>query len=333
MRFDVNSLTMTEIIRLQNQLSQELTRRFERSLALAFSDIVGSTPYFARFGNEAGRKLHQRYYDLLTQSITPYGGRIVDTAGDGAFSTFSKVDAAADALIELQKLLSAENAQRERDHQIQVRIGIHWGRVLTDGQHVTGEAVNLCARVVGTSSPGEVRLSKDAFLELGSMEYRMSCKALGQVVLKGVDRPIELLSLEWRDRSIFPSMVSVEETGQTFDLPLQDLITFGRLKPTDGVIANDIVLALPDSNLTRQISRWHFELRRQEDGFQLRSVSDQRTEVDGRLVPKGNHVKVKPGSIVRLGGAITLKFLSPPNQKFAASDFTIVAPTATPKQT
>jgi len=35
---------------LQNELQQELTRRFLRHAALAFSDIVGSTEYFARFG-------------------------------------------------------------------------------------------------------------------------------------------------------------------------------------------------------------------------------------------------------------------------------------------
>jgi class 3 adenylate cyclase len=323
MSFDISSLTMTEIIRLQNQLSHELTRRFERSLALAFTDIVGSTPYFARFGDEAGRKLHQRHYDLLTQSMTPYGGRVVDTAGDGAFTTFPTVDAATNSLIELQKLLSVENAMRERDHQILVRIGIHWGRVLADGRQVTGDAVNLCARVVGTSSPGEIRLSKDAFLELGNTAHRLSCKPLGSVALKGIDRAIELLTLEWRDRTIFPLMVSVEETGEIFALPPLDLITFGRLKPAEGMMANDIVLSLPDPNLTKQISRWHFELRRQVDGFHLRPISDQVTEVDGRPVVKGTQVKVKPGSIVRVGRAMTLKFLSPPNPSLAGGEVTI----------
>ena len=47
-----NGLSMTEIIRLRDLLSKALTRRFERPLALAFSDVVGSTPYFARFGDE-----------------------------------------------------------------------------------------------------------------------------------------------------------------------------------------------------------------------------------------------------------------------------------------
>ena len=82
---DLDGLTMTEIIRLQDQLSQTLKRRFERSLALAFTDIVDSTIYFAQLGNEAGRGLQQRHFDLLARVVTEHDGRIVDTAGDGAF--------------------------------------------------------------------------------------------------------------------------------------------------------------------------------------------------------------------------------------------------------
>ena len=52
---NLGTLGMTEIVRLQNQLQNELRRRFERSLLMAFSDIVGSTPYFARFGDAVGR--------------------------------------------------------------------------------------------------------------------------------------------------------------------------------------------------------------------------------------------------------------------------------------
>src|SRR3954452_12787689 len=103
---------MTEIIRLQNQLSQELSRRFEKDLALAFSDIVGSTPYFERFGDEAGRQLQQRHLDLLQEVVKSAGGRIVDTAGDGAFLVFPTAEAVAGAFIAFQQKISADNASR-----------------------------------------------------------------------------------------------------------------------------------------------------------------------------------------------------------------------------
>ena len=66
---ELEQLGLTELIRLQERISQTLQRRFEQKLALVFSDIVGSTPYFARFGDEAGRRLQQRHFDLLEKAL------------------------------------------------------------------------------------------------------------------------------------------------------------------------------------------------------------------------------------------------------------------------
>jgi class 3 adenylate cyclase len=323
----IRTMSMTDIIRLQNMLSQELTRRFEKQVALGFSDIVGSTPYFARFGDEAGRKLQQRHFDFLAQALPPQGGRVVDTAGDGAFLVFPTVEAATTAFIEMHKAISADNATRPREHQLQLRIGLHWGPVLTDGQQVTGDAVNLTARVTASGSPGDIRLTKEAFQEFSNILYRLSCRPLGQVELKGIFRPVELLSLEWRDRNLFPDSVRVEETGEEIRLPHQDTITFGRLKENDGVAANDIVLALGDEAQTRKISRWHFELRRHAEGFQLRAVSDQITEVDGQVVQKGAQVPIKPGSVVRVARVATLKFFNLPMPLAQGAGDSTICPT------
>src|SRR6185436_21112931 len=135
---DLSTLGLTEIVRLQNQLQQELRRRFERSLLMVFSDIVGSTPYFARFGDAVGRQLHQLHFDLLGQAATDAKGRIVDAVGDGVFCVFPGADAGVRGIVAFQQAMARENAARAREHQLAVRIGMHWGSVLTDGEMVTG---------------------------------------------------------------------------------------------------------------------------------------------------------------------------------------------------
>ncbi len=308
-----NSLSMTEIIRLQTLLSTALVRRFERPLALAFSDVVGSTPYFARFGDEAGRRLQQRHIDLVQQSIGSNEGRVVDTAGDGAFLCFPSVNKALPAMVALLRLISEENVSRSRDHQLAVRIGIHHGSVLTDGVQVTGDAVNFCSRVTTSACPGEIRLSKDAFFACTETEYRLKCRPLGPVQLKGIDRPSELLLLEWRDYSVFPAFVRFD-TGERVPLPEQDIISFGRLREKDGFQANDIVLQCADEKQTLQISRWHFELRRRPEGFLLMALSDSATQVNGQPVAKGGGRPIRPGDSVRVGNALTLHFLASEQQ-------------------
>jgi class 3 adenylate cyclase len=309
MKLDLDSLTLTEIIQLQTQLSQTLQRRFERQLALGFTDVAGSTEYFARFGDEAGRRLIQRHLDLLNAVLGPAEGRIVDTAGDGAFTSFPKAASAVLAMIDLQRAIMRENLQFSRDEQLVVRCGIHFGPVLTDGVVVSGDAVNLCARVMSVANGGEIRLTRAVFQELSPAE-RLRCRDRRMVEMKGILRPVEVLVVDWLDNSQFPSSVRLVETGQEFSLPDKDVISFGRLREVKGIPANDIVLDLADQRQTLQISRWHFELRRSPQGFLLRPLSDQITEVDGQVAAKGQDVPLRPGTTVRLARLLTLEFSS-----------------------
>jgi class 3 adenylate cyclase len=303
-----NSLSMTEIVRLMDLLSKALTRRFERNLALAFSDIVSSTSYFAMFGDEAGRALQQRHIDLVQQSIAAHGGRIVDTAGDGTFLCFDRADAAAESMIELLDRLWLDNQGRAREHQLAVRVGVHSGPVLTDGALVTGDAVNLCARVAATAAAGEIRVTKDAYLAFEAVDHRLRCSPLPAQSLKGVARAIELFMLHWRDPALFPTHVRIAP-NQLLALPDQDVIRVGRLREKDGVPANDIVLACADPEQTQQISRWHFELHRRPDGYRLRQTSAGSTRVDGRALSKGEEAAIRPGTSVAVADVLTLSFI------------------------
>ena len=106
-------------------------------------------------------------------------------------------------------------------------------------------------------------------------------------------------------------------------MPPQDTITFGRLREQNGIAANDVVLTLTDPQLAQQVSRWHFELRRKPEGFVLRSVTDQVTEVDGQQVFKGAEVPIVTGSAVRLARVMTLDFLGESAPMVANADATM----------
>jgi class 3 adenylate cyclase len=304
---DFESLSLTEVIQLQNHLSEMVKRRFERTLALAFTDIVGSSTYFARFGDEAGRRLQQEHIDALDHATRSTQGWIIDTAGDGAFVAYPSVPAATTALTELLARTSQSNSARQAEHQLLIRCGVHWGAALNDGKLVTGDAVNLCARVASSASGGEIRVTKAAFLELPHNE-RLRCRTLPPESLKGIPNPVDMLRYEWRDSKRFPSTVMVDETGQTIALPSRDTITFGRLGEVDGMPGNDVVLLHPDRALAAKVSRWHFELRRHATGFVLRTVSNNSTEVDGHAVEQGKDVPVLPSSVIKLAGVLTLRF-------------------------
>ncbi len=306
---DLETLGLTELIRLQGTLSDVLTRRFEKSLAVVFSDVVGSSSYTAQHGDEAGRILAQRHLDRVQSSVAAHGGRIVDTAGDGAFCAFGVVDQALHALEALHRDVQTDNANTAEPHRMAIRTGLHFGKVLTDGSVVSGDAVNFCSRVTTSAAAGEIRLTRSAFHELGSSE-RARCRALPLVSLKGFPDPVPVFAYEWRDLARFPVAIRIAETGAELIIPDKELVTIGRLRNNaNGTPANDLVVSHPDPDKAVLLSRWHLELRRRPDGLMLRSVSDRGTELNGVPMTKGADVAIKAGDVANLSGVVSMTFV------------------------
>ena len=303
------TLSLTEIIRLQNQLSATLTRRFERPYALIFSDIVGSTAYFSRYGDEAGRRLQQQHFDLLSNAMIGTQGQFFHTAGDGALLGLPAVETAADTMVRFHQSLRQLTYRLPSEQQWTTRTAIHWGQILIDGKTVAGDTVNLCAKVAATAQPGEIRVTKAAFAEFPN-RYRFLCEPLGLIPISSINQPIELMRLSWYDAVRLPTLVLIEETGQRITLPDQPVISLGRSREVHGVRVNDIALQLTDPDLTQKISRYHLEVRTQPDGLVIRSLSENVTEVDGKQLAKGQESPLHVGSVVRLSNVMTLQFLS-----------------------
>jgi hypothetical protein len=62
------------------------TRRFLATVL--FTDIVGSTSRAAELGDRAWRDLLERHNAVVRRELRAFGGREMDTAGDGFFAVF-----------------------------------------------------------------------------------------------------------------------------------------------------------------------------------------------------------------------------------------------------
>ena len=142
---------------------------------------------------------------------------------------------------------------------------------------------------------------------------------------------MELLELPWRDSARFPGQVLVHESGECLLLPPLDILCFGRGEATQSPAFHDIILAVPDAMATRQISRRHFELHSRTEGYVLKPLSSQLTEVDGVVVQRDQEWPIGPGSVVRLAQVVTLEFLSASPSTRDEADGTMYSPSpATP---
>ena len=119
--------------------------------AVVFTDIVGSTEVAARLGDEGWKRLLERHLRLVRSSLHRFGGREIDTAGDGLYATF---ESPAQAIA-----FAFDVAERDQALAIRVRSGVHMGEVELIGGKPGGIAVPIGARIAALAAPDEVLVS------------------------------------------------------------------------------------------------------------------------------------------------------------------------------
>ena len=113
-----------------------------------FTDIVGSTDRANELGDRRWRDLLEAHNAEIRRLLEQFGGREVDTAGDGFFATF---EAPARAIRCARAIAIAV-----RGLGLEVRAGIHAGEVDRTGDAVTGIAVHVGSRVAALAGASEV---------------------------------------------------------------------------------------------------------------------------------------------------------------------------------
>jgi len=132
-------------------------RRYERApdrvfATVLFTDIVDSTARAVAMGDRHWAELLKGHNDKVRQQLQRFGGREVNTTGDGFLATF---DGPARAI-------RCALATIEANHEIglPLRAGLHTGECERRHGDISGIAVHTGARVAALAGPGEVLVSR-----------------------------------------------------------------------------------------------------------------------------------------------------------------------------
>ena len=175
-------------------ISLRMSEHQPRKLAAIFAaDIAG---YSALMGaDEAGtvRDLKQHQAVVLPM-ISEFGGRVIDTAGDGILAEFASVVEAVQAAVAIQHELATRNARVEPSRKMHLRIGINFGDVIFDRSRIYGDGINVAARLEALSPAGGICISSKVYDEVrGKIE--LACDDLGEQQLKNIAHPVRVYSL------------------------------------------------------------------------------------------------------------------------------------------
>ena len=164
---------------LDNEERPDVDRTPSGFRTVAFTDIVGSTEFVSRVGDEQGRAAIRDLEAKVADLAAAHAGRIVKNLGDGSLVSFGSNTSALTFAVELQTSIE--------DGPLQLRVGMAAGEPIQEDGDIHGAVVVQASRIADLAQAGEVVVSEGVHqLAVGKgFEF----EAAGEVTLKGFDQP------------------------------------------------------------------------------------------------------------------------------------------------
>ncbi|WP_340563333.1 adenylate/guanylate cyclase domain-containing protein [Streptomyces sp. GSL17-111] len=243
-----------------------------RVVTVVFCDLVGSTALSGALDPETLRSVTLDYFEAMRGCVEDFGGTVEKFIGDAVMAVFGvpvlHEDDARRALGAALAMLAAveelnTGLRASLGVRLQVRIGVNTGPVVTSSdvstrqKLVSGETVNVAARLEQNAGRGEILVGEPTLLAAGSAAR---VEPVGPLRVKGKEDPVtahRLLAVEEDD----------PERLRRFDVPY-----VGRARERaelglalDGVAADEsaqLVTLYGEAGLgkTRLLREWHARL-------------------------------------------------------------------------
>ena len=174
--------------------------------AIMFIDMVGYTAMMQKDERKT-QDLVKRHRELIKPLVVKYSGEVLRYVGDGTLCTFRSAIEAVNCAIGIQNALIDK-------HELNVRIGIHIGDIVFEGDDIYGDGVNVASRLEPLAESGGVCISERVYDDIRN-QSNMDAKFLGEKVLKNVDRPVKIYCLTGEGLKVAKSFEKNSAPGET----------------------------------------------------------------------------------------------------------------------
>ena len=155
--------------------------------AIMFTDIVGYTKLMGEDEQKAF-KLLKKNRSIQRPIIEKYNGRWLKEIGDGVLASFSTVTDAVYCAGTIQKTCESEP-------DLKLRIGIHEGEVVFEGDDVFGDGVNIASRLEPLAPIGGILVSESVHKNVTNKKG-ISSEPVAQKELKGIKESLNVYQVE-----------------------------------------------------------------------------------------------------------------------------------------
>ncbi len=270
-----------------------VTRRLGAILA---ADVVGYSRLMERAEADTFERLRAHRKALIEPEIAKRNGRIFKLMGDGLLAEFGSVVDAVECAAAIQRAMADADPAMPADRRIALRIGVHVGDVIVEGEDRHGDAVNIAARLQELAEPGGVCASR-AVVDHARHKVAFGFEPRGEQRLKNIAEPLAVYALR-------PAGAPATQTPPLPDKPSIAVLPFENLSgdPEQDYFADGVVEEIITA-LSRM--RWLFVIARNSSfTYKGRAVDVKQVgrELGVRYVLEGS--LRKSGQRVRITGQL-----------------------------
>lgn len=161
------ALQVTTLQHFRDLFSDEVLRPGEEigveGVTILFSDLVGSTAMYNRWGDALSYALVREQFAFLQRIIRQYEGAIVKTIGDAIMAAFADPANGVGAALAIQREIDTFNTEHPGE-LLRIKLGLHYGPCIAVNLNgrldYFGATVNLASRLEGQSQGGDIVISK-----------------------------------------------------------------------------------------------------------------------------------------------------------------------------
>jgi TolB-like protein/Tfp pilus assembly protein PilF len=217
-----------------------------RLAAILVADVVG---YSKLVGNdEAGTlaRLAALRREVIEPTIARHAGRLFKAVGDGFLVEFASAVQAVTAARAIQEANAAGD--------LPLRIGIHVGDVVVQGDDLMGDGVNIAARIEGLADAGGIAISRQVRDQVrDKMDVGLIDK--GEVELKNILRPVRVFTVNGTKAPAQVNVLTLPDKPSIAVLPFQNMSGDPEQEYFADGMVEDIITALSRTKALFVIAR------------------------------------------------------------------------------
>jgi TolB-like protein/class 3 adenylate cyclase len=222
--------------------------RVERRLAaILAADVVGYSRLVSADEADALKRLGALRRDVIEPNIASHSGRLFKIMGDGFLAEFASAVQGVSCALAIQAETEAAASDFDDARKMRLRIGIHVGDVMVEGEDLMGDGINIAARLESIASPGGISISRAVHDQVRD-RIKVMFDDKGEVALKNIARPVQVFAVAGANSAapvnVTPAALALPDKPSIAVLPFQNMSGDPEQEYFADGIVEDIITAL-----------------------------------------------------------------------------------------